>query len=159
MCADAEVMADYGGPWGAAFADGRFDRQVGYFARDGFGKWALRDRASGEFLGYCGVNPIWPDLAPAPGLEVGWRMVRRAWGHGYATEAARAALADVFRRTRAREVLAFTQPANVRSQAVMRRLGMDREVHRDFRFENGDPAVVFVAPRTRYADGVTTGDT
>jgi RimJ/RimL family protein N-acetyltransferase len=158
MCADAEVMADYGGPWDAAFANARFERQIGYFARDGFGKWALRLRASGEYLGYCGVNPIWPGLAPAPGLEIGWRMVRRAWGQGYATEAARAALSDAFQRTDAHEVLAYTGPANARSQAVMRRLGMDRVAERDFRYEDGSTAVVFVAPRSRYADGGHRGD-
>jgi len=151
MCADAEVMADYSGPWDATFANARFDRQVAAFARDGFGKWALRDRLSGEYLGYCGVNPIWPELPPAPGLEIGWRMLRRAWGHGYATEAAKAALADIFRRTDAEDVIAFTQPTNERSQAVMRRLGMDRAAHRDFRFEDGTPAVIFVAPRSRHA--------
>jgi ribosomal-protein-alanine N-acetyltransferase len=78
-------------------------------------------------------------------------MVRAAWSHGYATEAAKAALADVFARTDADEVISFTLPTNMRSLAVMARLGLTRAASRDFLYETGLPAVVFVAPRSRYA--------
>src|SRR6266850_2934402 len=64
--------------------------------------------------------------------EIGWRLIREAWGHGYATEAARAALIDVFRRVKLIEVLAYTDAQNIRSQAVMRRLGLSRDASRDF---------------------------
>ena len=151
MCADPEVMHDYPAPEDAATAGARFDRYAAALARDGFGKWALRRKDDGAFLGLCGVSPIWPTLPPAPGLEIGWRMVRAAWGHGYATEAARAALADVFARTDADEVISFTLPTNTRSLAVMARLGLDRDAARDFTYETGLPAAVFVAPRSRYA--------
>ncbi len=57
------------------------------------------------------------------GLEVGWRFARHAWGHGYATEAGRAAI-DVARRIGARSIWSFTAVGNQRSQAVMRRLGL-----------------------------------
>jgi RimJ/RimL family protein N-acetyltransferase len=99
------------------------------------------------FLGWCGVSTIWPALAPAPGLEIGWRLVRRAWGAGYATEAARASLADMFARPDVTEILGFTSPTNVRSVAVMARLGMMRDEARDFQFPDGGAAVVFVARR------------
>jgi RimJ/RimL family protein N-acetyltransferase len=154
MCADPEVMHDYQAPDDATAANARFDRYAAAQARDGFGKWALRTRSEGAFLGFCGVSPIWPTLAAAPGLEIGWRMARAAWGHGYATEAARAALADVFARTDAAEVISFTLPTNTRSLAVMARLGLTRDASRDFFYETGLPAVVFVAPRIRYAASV-----
>jgi len=64
--------------------------------------------------------------------EIGWRLIREAWGQGYATEAARAALIDVFRRVKLIEVLAYTDAQNIRSQAVMRRLGLSRDASRDF---------------------------
>ncbi len=147
MTADPEVMHDYDAPFTEAQADTRFDRHMAAFGRDGFGKWALRRKDDGAYLGYCGVSPIWPTLAPAPGLEIGWRLVRTAWGHGYASEAARAALPDVFARTTAAEIITFTLPTNERSQAVMRRLGLHRDAARDFLYETGLPAVVFVAPR------------
>ena len=151
MCGDPEVMHDYPAPDDEAAAHARFDRYAERHARDGFGKWALRRKDDGAFLGLCGVSPIWGTLPPAPGLEIGWRMVRAAWGHGYATEAARASLADIFARTDAAEVISFTLPTNTRSLAVMARLGLTRDASRDFLYETGLPAVVFVAPRSRYA--------
>ena len=151
MCADPEVMHDYPAPEDAAAANGRFDRYALAMARDGFGKWAMRRKDDGAFIGMCGVSPIFPTLPPAPGLEIGWRMARAAWGHGYATEAALAALADIFARTDADEVISFTLPTNMRSLAVMARLGLTRDASRDFAYETDLPAVVFVAPRSRYA--------
>ncbi len=159
MCADPEVMHDYPAPEDAATAGARFDRYIAAQARDGFGKWAVRRKADGAFLGWCGVSPIWPTLKPAPGLEIGWRVVRAAWGHGYASEAARAALADIFARTDAAEVISFTLPTNTRSMAVMARLGLTRDAARDFTYETGKPAVVFVAPRSRYARRQAEGET
>lgn len=151
MCADPEVMHDYGGAWDRAYANEKFERYVAAHQRDGFGKWAIRRKSDAAFLGWCGVSPIWPTLAPAPGLEIGWRLVRSAWGAGYATEAARASLADIFARTDAAEVISFTSPSNKRSLAVMVRLGLTRAESRDFLFEDGNPGLVFVAPQTRYA--------
>lgn len=158
MCADPEVMHDYGAPFDHATATERFERHKAAFARDGFGKWTLRLKSDGSYLGYCGVSPVWPTLPLAPGLEIGWRLVRAAWGHGYATEAARAALADLFARTDADEVVSFTNDFNARSLAVMARLGLARDPGRDFIFETGLAAVVFVAPRSRYA-ALTEGTT
>jgi len=63
---------------------------------------------------------------------IGWRLVRSAWGQGYATEAARAALLDAFTRVGLTEVLAYTSSDNTRSQSVMTRLGLERTPARDF---------------------------
>ena len=131
MHADPEVMADYGGPLSRAESDAKVDRYAAAYDAHGFGRWALETPA-GDFLGYVGIMPIWPTHPVAPGVEIGWRLVRGAWGHGYATEAARAALQDGFARCGFAEVLSYTAPDNARSQAVMARLGLAREPHRDF---------------------------
>lgn len=65
-------------------------------------------------------------------VEIGWRLVRKAWGRGLVTEAAEAALADGFSRLRLDEILAYTSKENLRSQAVMERLRLRRFEQRDF---------------------------
>jgi RimJ/RimL family protein N-acetyltransferase len=102
----------------------------------GWGWWAVEVAASGEFVGMTGLDPVDGEL-PFDGVEIGWRLARPAWGHGYATEAARAALAYGFETLGLREILAITAAGNERSQAVMRRLGMTHDPADDF----DDPTV------------------
>lgn len=113
----------------AAAADGGFDRQ-------GFGLWAVEVTATGTFIGFTGLNVPRFDAPFTPAVEVGWRLARSAWGHGYATEAARATLDDAFGRVGLAEVVSFTSVPNVRSQAVMRRLGMVHDPADDFNHPN-----------------------
>ena len=132
MHADAEVMADQGGPRNQAECGRKFDRYVAAQVEHGISRWAV-ENTDGLFLGYAGVMP---DLLPGhplgPHFQIGWRFVRDAWGHGYATESAGAALQDAFRRPDLNEVLSYTGADNLRSQAVMARLGLRREPWRDF---------------------------
>jgi RimJ/RimL family protein N-acetyltransferase len=88
-------------------------------------------RATGEFIGMAGLDPVDEGL-PFDGVEIGWRLARRAWGHGYATEAARAALAYGFGTLGRPEILAIAAAGNVRSRAVMSRLGMTHDPADDF---------------------------
>lgn len=132
MVADAEVMADYGGPFDAARAAAHLARHRAAFDAEGFGRWAVHQAGDGAYLGYCGVARIEPTLPIAPGWEIGWRLSTAAWGRGYATEAARAALRDAFARIGADEILAYTEATNARSLSVMRKLGMRRDASRDF---------------------------
>ncbi len=141
LTADPEVMAWLGGVMTEGEARAHIDRMEAHFDRHRFGRWAIERREDGAFLGYAGVQAIWPGL-PVAGWECGWRLVRSAWGFGYASEAARAAVADVFARTDLAEVLAFTAEANARSRAVMARCGFERDPARDFdhpELPEGDP--------------------
>ena len=97
--------------------------------RHGFGFWALEVRASGEFIGFTGLNTLDEEM-PLTGTEVGWRLARRVWGHGYATEAALAALRHGFDTIGLPEILAVTMTRNLRSQRVMRRIGMTTDPRR-----------------------------
>ncbi len=76
------------------------------------------------FIGYTGLVLVPYAAAFTPAVEIGWRIQKAHWGHGYVSEAARLALADAFTRFGLKEVVALTVPANTRSQAVMHRLGM-----------------------------------
>lgn len=151
ICADPEVMQWLGGVMDRQQADARIDRVEATFDRVGYGRFLIERKADQAFLGWCGVMPCHESVIPIAGQpEIGWRLVRSAWGEGLATEAARAALDDAFGRVGLREVLAYTTKANLRSQAVMQRLGLSREPNRDFDFPNThageDPrTVVYVA--------------
>jgi RimJ/RimL family protein N-acetyltransferase len=129
--ADPEVTWDLGGPLGRSQSDAKFDRYVATFERHGFCRWAIEDSQQ-RFLGYAGVMPSPPNHPLEPHVDIGWRLAQSAWGHGYATEAAAAALLDAFTRVGLGEVLAYTSHDNARSQAVMRRLGLQRDPARDF---------------------------
>jgi RimJ/RimL family protein N-acetyltransferase len=131
MVADPEVMVDTQRPLDREESDVKFDRYAAAFERLGYCRWAL-ETLDGAFVGYTGVMPAHQGHPLGPHHEMGWRLVRAAWSNGYATEAARAALADVFERVGLSEVLAYTAPDNIRSQAVMTRLDLQREPRLDF---------------------------
>ncbi|MFE2337465.1 GNAT family N-acetyltransferase [Streptomyces sp. ARC32] len=99
--------------------------------RRGWGWWAVELAATGEFVGFAGLDPV-ADGMPFTGVEAGWRLARPAWGHGYATEAARAVVSYGFERLGLAEVLAVTAAGNLRSRAVMDRLGMSHDPADDF---------------------------
>jgi len=124
MNADPEVMRWFPAPLTHAETVAMVDRLEAGFAERGHGLWALERRDSGEFIGFTGLAPM-PEGSPGQGgTEVGWRLARAAWGHGFATEAARASLDDGFGRVGLDEVWSWTAVGNTASQAVMRRLGL-----------------------------------
>ena len=135
MNADAEVMRDLGGTLSRDESDRKLDRYAEAFDTHGYGRWVIEgsiDQAEPSFLGYAGVMPNRGDHPLGDHEDVGWRLRREAWGHGFASEAAKAALHDVFGRARLNEVVSYTAPDNFRSQAVMRRLGLRRDSSLDF---------------------------
>jgi RimJ/RimL family protein N-acetyltransferase len=148
MCADPSVMVDYPRPQTREESNARLDRYIATFAENGFCRWALERRTDGMFIGYAGIQPVFKDHPLAPGVEIGWRMVRSAWGFGYASEAARVSLVDGFARCGLLEVQSYTTPENHRSQAVMRRIGLARETERDFAGPDGQEYIVFKASRS-----------
>jgi RimJ/RimL family protein N-acetyltransferase len=129
--ADPVVMQDQGGPIDRAASDEKLDWYREVFETLGFCSWAVESR-DGEFLGYAGIMPAELPHPLGAHTEVLWRLKLGAWGHGYATEAARAALHYAFTRVSLPIIFAYTAPGNLRSQAVMNRLGMRRDPSRDF---------------------------
>jgi RimJ/RimL family protein N-acetyltransferase len=99
--------------------------------RYGFGFWALEVRASGAFIGFTGLRTLDEEM-PFTGVELGWLLARPAWGHGYATEAALAAMQYGFDIIGLPEIVGIATAGNLRSQAVMRRIGMTSDPAEDF---------------------------
>lgn len=104
----------------------------------GWGWWAVEVAATGEFIGFTGLDRVEEGLA-VRGIEVGWRLARSAWGHGYATEGARACLDYGFGTLGESEIFAVAAAGNTRSHAVMRRLGMTHDPADDFEDPNEPP--------------------
>jgi RimJ/RimL family protein N-acetyltransferase len=122
--ADPETMLFFPDPLDRAASDTFADRIEERFDQLGYGLWALEVTETGEFIGFTGLNPMPDDVPGAGGVEVGWRLARHAWHHGYATEAARAALGVAFDGVGLSEIWSMTAVLNEPSQAVMRRLGL-----------------------------------
>ncbi len=112
-------------------SDAMIDRYNAELEREGWGFWAVEVRGGPSFIAKVGLHRIPPWIPCAPAVEVGWRLHPDHWGHGYATEAARASL-DVGFAAGADEIVAYTTTVNTRSQAVMERLGMVRDPDEDF---------------------------
>ncbi|MFF2147415.1 GNAT family N-acetyltransferase [Kitasatospora sp. NPDC058190] len=148
MNADPQVREHLGGILTRERSDASVARYEAAIERRGYGWLAVEVRESGEFVGFVGLDDV-EEQARVSGVEIGWRLTRSAWGRGYATEAARAVLAYGFDALALPEILAVTIAANLRSQAVMRRLGMTHDRAEDFDDPEGGRSVVF---RLRRAD-------
>jgi len=125
--ADPEVMRYFTAPVDRAASDRSVDRFEQRFEERGYGLWALEMLASGEFIGFTGLNPMPDGIPGAGGQEVGWRLARHAWHQGYATEAARAALDVGLLQLGLPVIWSMTAVLNRPSEAVMQRLGMVRD--------------------------------
>lgn len=130
--ADPEVMAHFPAVLSREESDEVFDRVAAGVDERGWGLWALELRDTGEFLGFTGLAAPRFETVFTPCVEVGWRLARSAWGHGYAVEAARVACAVGFDELGLAEIVSFTSVGNVRSRAVMERLGMRHDPAEDF---------------------------
>lgn len=140
MNADPEVMEHFPSTLTREKADALAELLAGRLTDNGYGLWAVEVVATGEFIGFTGLNDVTFDAPFTPAIEVGWRLARSAWGHGYATEAARAALEFAFTTLGRQEVVSFTATSNLRSMAVMERLGMVRDPDGDFHHPAIGPA-------------------
>ncbi len=115
-----------------AGSDARADSIIQHFSDYGFGLWVVELPGICPFIGFTGLRHV-PYQAPfIPAVEVAWRFDPAFWGKGYATEAARACLQFGFNTLKLSEIVAITRPDNVRSRAVMTRLGMTHEQADDF---------------------------
>lgn len=120
--ADPEVMRFPGekeGPWDWGRSWRHLAFLIGHWRLAGTGAWAVESRETGDFLGVIGYS----EPGGWPGFELAWTLGRRWWGHGYATEGARAALAHAFHVWNKDRVISLIREGNDASIRVAERLG------------------------------------
>jgi len=150
--ADPEVMEFFVSPMTREASDVFVDRIETGFTEHGFGVWAVELLDQGAFIGFAGLLHQTFEAPFTPAFEIGYRLARPAWGQGYATEAAREAVRHGFERVGLDEIVSMTATGNVRSQAVMKKLGMTHDPADDFdhpRVPDGHPLKRHVLYRLR----------
>ncbi|HZU60393.1 MAG TPA: GNAT family N-acetyltransferase, partial [Solirubrobacteraceae bacterium] len=130
--ADPEVMRYFPAVLTRAQSDELAATIRSQLENQGWGLWAVEVPALTPFIGFVGLNPVSFRAHFTPAVEVGWRLARAHWGQGYATEAARAALAFAFNQLGCQSVVSMTATTNDRSIRVMERLGMVHDPADDF---------------------------
>jgi RimJ/RimL family protein N-acetyltransferase len=133
ICGDPEVLR-FIGPgevWEVERADEVFDRALQHWQEHGFGWRSVLVRDSGDWLGFVALNCVGPGTLgiASDAVEIGWWIVRAAWGRGYASEGAIAIRDEGFERVQLDALIARIQPANAASARVAEKIGM--------RFEQG----------------------
>src|SRR6266545_5023045 len=88
-------------------------------AERGWGLWAVEELATGEFVGFVGLGKPRFEASFVPCVEVGWRLLRKFWGNGYASEGGRASLGYGFEKLGLNEIVSFTTVTNMKSRRVM----------------------------------------
>jgi RimJ/RimL family protein N-acetyltransferase len=118
-----------------AESDAMVERFSAEMAAEGWGLWAVEVSGGAPFVGMVGLHRVNPAIPCAPAVEVAWRLSPDHWGHGYATEGALMAMRYGFTMLHGgglSQIVSFTTTLNTRSQAVMERVGMVRDVEGDF---------------------------
>jgi RimJ/RimL family protein N-acetyltransferase len=163
MGQDPEVMEFFPSQLTREESDALADRAEAFIAQNGFGMWAVEILEGASFAGFIGLNKPLFEAHFTPCVEIGWRLARPFWRYGYATEGAAAALEFGFTKLGLEEIVSFAVSTNVRSVAVMRRIGMKFSGEFDHpAFEEGHRHrrhVLYRIGKTGWRSGDKTGAT
>jgi RimJ/RimL family protein N-acetyltransferase len=139
MNADPDVMRHFLRPLTREESDAMVGRIEARFDEKGYGLWAVERKGDAAFLGFIGLSWQTFEAPFTPCAEVGWRLARHAWGHGYATEGARECLRFGFEEVGLDEIFSFTSAGNADSRHVMEKIGLHRDPADDFEYPNMPP--------------------
>ena len=132
MNADPQVWRWFPGTLTREQSDAQAARFQAHIEAHGFGLWAVEEPGVAPFMGFVGLQHVTFAASFTPAVQIGWRLARAHWGQGYATEAARTALAHGFGPLGLTEIVSFTVPGNLPSRRVMERIGMSNDPDGDF---------------------------
>lgn len=146
ICRDERVMRyiGTGKPYKTiAEAEEFLNWAVSYQRKNGFCRWALLEKSSGQIIGSCGFAHPHQTLE----VELGYLLGRKFWNRGFATEAANACLNYGFEKLGFREIIAMTDLENISSQKVLKKTGF---VRRGVEFFGGEENLVYLAKNPKY---------
>lgn len=130
---DEQVMAFFPFRRDRVQSDAMMDDLKARIRVDGYGFTAIALKDGGAAIGFCGLaNAKLEDAFPEEAIEIGWRLAPTYWGKGYATEAAERLIKFGFETLNLDEIVSFAVADNIRSTAIMKRIGMVRQAERDF---------------------------
>lgn len=140
--ADSAVMEHFPKTLSAEETRALIERIENRFDDDLFSLWAVEILREEQFIGFVGLWRPTFDAHFTPCVEIGWRLAKSSWGHGYAPEAARAALQFGFEKVGLEEIVAMTATTNKKSMRVMEKIGMTFDPRDNFKhpyLEDGHP--------------------
>lgn len=126
MNLDPEVMAFFPGTWPKGQTRAHIEKNRALIDQTGYGLFALEHKEDHSFIGFTGFAVPSFDADFTPCIEIGWRLRKEYWHQGLATEAARACLDYGFSKIGFPEVLSWTSVANIPSEHVMKKIGMQK---------------------------------
>ena len=137
ISSDPLVMEHFPETQDAAATQALVDHINQHYQKFGYALYAVEIKDTQEFIGFVGLNhPSFeiPNFKPKglPVVEIGWRLSSQHWGHGYATEAAKAVLHYAFIELNLSEIISFTVVANTKSRRVMEKIGLHHAEADDF---------------------------
>jgi 3-dehydroquinate dehydratase / shikimate dehydrogenase len=130
--ADPRVMEYFPSLKTRSDSDASIKRMSHHIEKYGWGLWAVSLMETGKFMGFIGLEHVDFEAPFTPAIEIGWRLAFDYWGKGYATEGALACLRYGFEELALNEIVSFTAVQNMRSRAVMEKIGMHRDPKDDF---------------------------
>ncbi|AUD14993.1 MULTISPECIES: GNAT family N-acetyltransferase [unclassified Planococcus (in: firmicutes)] len=124
--ANPDVMEFFPKTLSRTESDALIERIEAHFEEKGYGLWAVERKEDGAFIGFIGLLDVNFDIGIEDATEIGWRLEKKFWKKGYATEGANACLAYAFEELGKREIYSFTSTVNTPSETVMKRIGMEK---------------------------------
>lgn len=126
MNSDLEVMQYFPQPLSREETINLINRIQSHFKKWGFGLWAVEEKESENFIGFIGLNYADFESSFTPCFEIGWRLDRKYWNFGYASEGARLCIEKGFEEFNLKEIYSFTSVLNTKSENVMIKIGMKK---------------------------------
>lgn len=158
ICRDLDVMRFIGTGqlWEPARADDVFDEMLAHWRERGFGWRSVLDRKSGGWLGFVGLNVVGDGVeGVAPDeVEIGWWLIRSAWGCGYASEGAAMLRDEGFERVGLDRMIARLQHANRGSSRVAEKIGM--RVQREGTGRHGEALLIYCLDRENWEERLSS---